>query len=101
MPMSSAARGPEKLTGLPSNRNLARSRLVHARKRLDQRRLAGAVVAEKAMHLACAHRERDAVERHHGAEMLHEIADLDQRLSAFGDGRSRVGHAAHLPLMIR
>ena len=42
-------------TGWPSSSDLARARRVDAREDLDQRRLAGAVVAEQAMHLAGAH----------------------------------------------
>jgi hypothetical protein len=64
---------------LISQADLPLSGTVHAGKDLDQRRLAGAVVAEQAMDLARLHREGHAVERDHRAEILADIAQLDQR----------------------
>ena len=52
MPRSSASRGPDMRHRLALDHDLARARLVHARERLDQGRLAGAVVAEQAVDLA-------------------------------------------------
>src|SRR5262249_26875511 len=42
-------------------------------------RLAGAVVAEQAEHLAAPHRQRHVVERDHRPEELAGVAQLDQR----------------------
>ena len=50
---------------------------------LDQRRLAGAVVADERHHLACADLEVDVRQRLHGAEDLRDSADLEK-------GRRRV-----------
>ncbi len=41
----------------------------------DERRLAGAVRADEGVHLARAHREVDAVDGDHAAEMLVEAFD--------------------------
>ena len=79
MPASSASRGLVKIDRLALDQKLAVARLVHARQGLDQRRLAGAVVAEQAHDLAGAHRHRDARQRDDRAEMLDEIADVDER----------------------
>ena len=46
---------------------------------LDQRRLAGAVVADERHHLACPHLEVDIGERMHRAEVLRYPAKLEQR----------------------
>ena len=54
---------------------------VDARDALDQRRLAGAVVADEGHDLAAPHLEVDRGERMHGAEALVEIANLEQRRS--------------------
>ncbi len=51
---------------------------------LDQRRLAGAVVADERHHLAGSHLEVDVGERLDGAEALRQVADLEQRC---GGGR--------------
>ena len=45
---------------------------------LDQRRLAGTVVAEQGDHLAAANLERDVVEREHGAEALRGTSDRER-----------------------
>ena len=44
---------------------------------LDRGRLAGAVLAEQAVHLAGLDRERDAVDRARRPVVLHQIADGD------------------------
>src|SRR5690606_559675 len=59
--------------------DLPRRGLERARNDLDQGRLAGAVVAEQADHLARAHLEADVVERDHGPEVLGDALDAQQR----------------------
>ncbi len=56
-----------------------RIRLVEAGQDLDQRRLAGAVLAEETVHLAAGDREVDIVERFRAAEMLGEARDAKNR----------------------
>ena len=51
---------------------------VDAGEHLDQRRLAGAVLAEQRMHLAGAHVEIDRIERQRAGEALGEAGDLEQ-----------------------
>src|SRR5439155_1395992 len=50
-------------------------RLDVAGEDLDQRRLAGAVVADQAEHLALVEVQRDVDERRHGAEALRDVLD--------------------------
>ena len=50
-------------TGSPRIEDLAAGRLDHAGKDLDQRRLAGAVVADQADHLAAVDAEVDPAQR--------------------------------------
>ena len=57
----------------------AAARLVEAGQDLDQRRLAGAVVAEQADDLAGRHRHGDVGQRLHAGETLGDVAQLDQR----------------------
>ena len=64
---------------LAFEQDLARGRDVVAGERADQRRFAGAVVAEQAMHLARQQRHRDVLERDDVAEMLGQAADFDDR----------------------
>ena len=59
---------------------------VDAGDALDQRRLAGTVVADERHHLAGAHLEVDVGERLHGAEVLRDPAELEQRRSVAGAG---------------
>ena len=56
---------------------LVAARRVHAAEDLDQRRLAGAVLADEAEHLARLDRERDVVQRAHARELLADAAQLD------------------------
>ena len=63
---------------------------VDAGDALDQRRLAGAVVADERHDLAVAHLEVDVVERLHRAEVLRDAAQLERR----GGGGA---HARFLP----
>ena len=61
---------PQYLTGVGT---------MHAGKHLDQRRLAGAVLAEQRVHLAGAERRLHRVEREGTAEPLGHAANLQQR----------------------
>ena len=54
---------------------------MDAREALDERRLARAVVADEAEHLAAAKLEVDAVERPHGAVRLGDPARLQDDLA--------------------
>src|SRR5207237_903040 len=60
-------------------RQLARVGLEDAGDDLDQRRLAGAVVADDRVHLAVAELEIRLAQRDHAAEMLGDCARLEQR----------------------
>ena len=53
-------------------------RRVHAGEDLDQRRLAGAVVAEDAEHLAGVDVRGDVLEGDHVPEVLADVIDLQQ-----------------------
>ena len=59
---------------------------VHAGQRLDQRRLAGAVLAHERVHLAGAEHEVHAVEREDAREADGDAAHRDERWG-FGVGR--------------
>ena len=60
----------------PGKEDVAAIRLVDARHDLDQRRLAGAVLAEQRVDLAGMERERHVVQRLRGAEALGDAAEL-------------------------
>jgi hypothetical protein len=57
---------------------------VHAVQALDERRLAGAVVAQQREHLATAHVEVDVLERRDDAEALAGSAHRQHRLALGG-----------------
>ena len=59
--------------------DLALGRLVGAGEHLDERRLAGAVLAQQAVDLAGPDLQVDAVERPGSRELLHDAAHLQQR----------------------
>ena len=63
-------RGGERRPARPSPGDLARVRAVRPGQHLDQRRLAGAVLAEQAVHLAGLDVEVHAVERADAGELL-------------------------------
>ena len=63
----------------PGKEDLAAIRLVDARHDLDQRRLAGAVLAEQRVDLAGMERKRDVIQRLGGAEALVDPAQLKNR----------------------
>ena len=69
---------------------------VDAGQHLDQRRLAGAVVAEEAVDLPGADLERDVLDGDDRAEVLRDVARLEQRGGVRG-GRSGCG--LHLLLL--
>ena len=73
-------------TGLPSNKISPLSGRVDAGDALDQRRLAGAVVADERHDLAVAHLEVDVGERLHRPERLRDAAELEDRRLAHGVG---------------
>ena len=80
-------------------KHLAAIRLMDAGHDLDQRRLAGAVLAEQGVNLAGVKRERDVFERLGGVETLGDAANLQDRRD---DGRSvvallRLEHAGQRP----
>ena len=78
MPSLRPATGWGMVTGSPVDEDLALVGLVRAGEDLDQRGLAGAVLAEQAVHLAGADLEVDAVERSGAGELLHDAAHLQQ-----------------------
>ncbi len=62
---------------LTREEDLAARRLERAGDALDERRLAGAVGAEQAVHLGLEHVEVDTLERLDPRELLDEVADLE------------------------
>ena len=79
MPMSLASRGLAKIDLLAVHQHRAGRRLVHAREDLDERRLAGAVVAEQAEDFARVDLQRDVVQDVDRAEGLVDVAELEDR----------------------
>ena len=69
MPAALASAGDGEATLLALEDHAARARLEAAGDDLDQRRLAGAVVAEQRHDLAAADRETDAAQRFDRAEV--------------------------------
>ena len=92
MPRSSASRGEANDHRLAVDRDLAARRTVDAREDLDQRRFAGAVVAEQAMDLAELDLERDVAQRDHRAEELGDAAQLEEALIRTVGHRRFTGH---------
>ena len=68
----------------------ARGRLQAAGDDLDQRRLAGAVVAEQGHHLAAADVEADAAQRFDGAEILDDVVELKDGIAHVAIPSSRI-----------
>ena len=60
-------------------KDLAAIRLMHAGYDLDERRFAGAVLAEQGVNLAGMKRERDVIERLRGVKALGDAANLQDR----------------------
>ena len=88
MPRSIAACGRRQRDRLALPQDLALVGLVAGREHLDQRRLAGAVLAEQAVHLAGADVELDAAQGEDAGEALDDAAHLQQRLGRRGRRRS-------------
>ena len=63
--------------GMALEQDLAGIRAVNARDRLDQRRLAGAVVADQRHHLALSHLEVDVGQCLHRPERLRDVMKLE------------------------
>ena len=85
MPAALAAGGSAKRTSLPVEAHGALVRLHHAGDDLDQRRLAGAVLAQDGVDRALAAGEVDALQRPHAAIALADAGELEE-------GRCDVGH---------
>ena len=86
-PVEIASCGEPKETGRPFPEHLAGVDAVGAGEHLDERRLAGAVLPEQAVHLAGAHREVDAVQGPDTRDLLDDPAHRQQG----GLGVRRVG----------
>ncbi len=86
MPLPSASLGESNFDRLAVDEQLALGLLVQTGDDLDQRRLAGTVVAEDAGHLAGMHPQRDVLERGDVAVGLADVLQLDQRHLAAGRG---------------
>ena len=80
------ARGP-KTNGRPVDRDAAGVRLVNAGEDLDQRALAGAVLADQGLDLSAAQAERDVVQRHDSRKLLANAGRLEDH--------ARRRHGAH------
>ena len=68
-----------------SSADLAAGRLVVAGQEIEQRRLAAAVRADEAVHLARAQLQRDTIERHQAAELLVMSFAVDRVAAAAPD----------------
>ena len=66
---------------LAADEDLAAGRLDHAGEDLDQRRLAGAIVADQADDLAAVDVQVDAAERIDAAVGLRDVAQFDEALA--------------------
>ena len=86
-PSACASRGLRKRDRLAVDQDLALAGLVHAGQDLDQRRLAGAIVAEQAMHLAGIDLDVDVLQRA-------DRAEIDADAAQFHGGVA-VGMAGH------
>src|SRR5206468_321254 len=86
--VAGGARGAEG-HGAPGHAELARVERVHAADRLDQRRLARAVVAQQRDDLALLDGQRRAVERADRPVALDRSYDFEQRRHALAARRSR------------
>ena len=93
MPRSRASRGEANVTSSPSRRTLPSLGLVHTGEDLDERRLAGAVVAEHARDLTGPHRRGDPLEGDDVAVVLAEVANLEHRRATVAPGRALLRRA--------
>ena len=94
MPRLMAACGSASETCSPAPGDVPLVGLVRTGEDLDQGRLAGAVLAEQAVHLAGADVEVDAVEGADARELLDDAVHLEQRSGA-RPRRAAVTHAHH------
>ena len=69
---------------------------MHAGENLDQRRLAGAVVADQRDDLAGMHVEFDVGQRRHRAEMLGDAAQAQHQVAVGGVARTASASWLHL-----
>ena len=76
---------------LAADDHLAAVLLVEAAQDLDERALAGSVVADEPEHLALAQREVDAAENDERAETLGHAAHLERGPGRLGRRRRRLG----------
>ncbi len=83
-PEASGVLGAVDGDGLAFEEDLALVVAVDACHALDQRRLAGAVVADERHHLSRAGLEVDVGQRLHGAERLGDASQLEKRCVAHG-----------------
>ena len=90
------ALGTVHLDSLPVDADFARIRAQPAAEELDQRALAGAVFADKSVHLTLARREGCAVQRPDAAERLREPKPLKGRRRRFSGGAGRRPHVVAL-----
>ena len=93
IPAPSASRGEENDVGSPLTSSSPSRGLVDAAEDLDQRRLAGAVVAEHAGDRARVDVQRDVAQGEHAAEELGDVLELERRRHvpsvAAGSARAR------------
>ena len=78
-PAARDGRGAAEHDRLAVDQQLARLGLVHAGQDLDQRRLAGTVLAEQRVRLAGVERDRAVLESLDGAEALDRLLQHEQR----------------------
>ena len=90
MPLARASPGAAKCDDLVANPNLAGVRAMNAGHDLDQRRLAGAVLAEQRVDFAGAHVERHVAQHRDADEGLRNATERNQwtHLSALPPGAS-------------
>src|SRR4249920_2875305 len=71
--------------------------IVEARQYLDQRRLAGAVLAKQPVHFAAADREVHPIQRAYTAETFRQVGDVQdrRRIAAFDLGVCRLRYRLH------
>ena len=94
MPCLRASSTERKWTLLAAHPQLAPVRCVEAAQDLDERALAGSVVADEPEHLALAQLEVDAAEDDEGAEALGDAAHLERPVVRRGRGRRGVAGRA-------
>jgi hypothetical protein len=83
-----------RLDRLALPQDLAARRLVDAGEDLDDRRLAGAVLAEERMEAPGVELQVDLAERNRRAELLGEVAELEKGDAAGGGAARRGGRGS-------